>query len=238
MLLSNPKSFYRFGDGEFDIITGHSIPFQKYDPKLANLLFQALIYKGENVYIGLYKEYFDFDVLNIKEIQNDKEKRYDLCMYTMYKRYVQNHCSEDMTYINTGFNQRYFYMKESEMRLWFKTIKQLFMNRKIVVFLGEGIRKKLKYNGFEMADDVIYVEGPSKDAFDEYDKIKEEAKQYGKDRLLCFVLGPTSKVLVYELAQEGYMAWDIGHLPKDYNSYMLRLKRDENTRFDFYAPDC
>lgn len=240
LLLSDPKSFYRFGDGEIDIITGHSIPFQKYDPKLADLLLQALIYQGKNVYIGLHKGFLDYDVLNIdqKSHQSNREKKEAFWMNTTYRGFMQDYCSKDVTYISAAFNQRYFYIKESEMTLWFEKVKKLFANRRMVVFLGEGIRKKLQYDVFDLAEDVTYVEGPSKDAFDQYDTIKEEAKQHGKDKLLCFILGPASKVLVYELAQEGYIAWDLGHLPKDYNSFMLHLKKTENARSDFYAPDC
>ncbi len=42
LLMENPKSFCRFGDGEIGIMQGKNQPFQKYDEKLANGLKDIL----------------------------------------------------------------------------------------------------------------------------------------------------------------------------------------------------
>ena len=38
LILQDNKSVIRFGDGEFDLIRGASIPYQTYDSELANRL--------------------------------------------------------------------------------------------------------------------------------------------------------------------------------------------------------
>lgn len=43
MLLNNPKSFCRFGDGEVLIMMGNDIAFQKYDKSLADSLKKLLV---------------------------------------------------------------------------------------------------------------------------------------------------------------------------------------------------
>lgn len=52
-----------------------------------------------------------------------------------------------------------------------------------------------------------------------------------------FALGPVSKLLVYDLKELGYLAWDVGHIFKDYDSYMKKTPKNENSIKRFYAPD-
>ena len=42
LLTNSPASFCRLGDGEINLIQGKSIPFQEYDEKLADILFDIL----------------------------------------------------------------------------------------------------------------------------------------------------------------------------------------------------
>ena len=44
-------------------------------------------------------------------------------------------------------------------------------------------------------------------------------------------------MLVRDLTKAGYLAWDIGHLAKDYNSYIKRAGRNREDIARFYAPD-
>ena len=60
---------------------------------------------------------------------------------------------------------------------------------------------------------------------------------YSKDHILCFVLGPTATVLTYELSQQGYIAYDIGHMAKDYNAFMNKEPRTPENSAKFFAPD-
>lgn len=58
MLANYPKSFSRFGDGEIKIMQGKDQPFQKYDPVLAEKMFDILKNKRDDMYVGLNKAYF------------------------------------------------------------------------------------------------------------------------------------------------------------------------------------
>jgi len=113
----------------------------------------------------------------------------------------------------------------------------LFEDKEVILFVGEGVLDKHQYDIFERAREVVYEKGPSKDSFSEFDELLDRAMKYSKDDLLCFILGPTSKALAYELSLRGYCAWDIGHLAKDYNSFMLKEERSTANLQKFYAPD-
>ena len=58
-----------------------------------------------------------------------------------------------------------------------------------------------------------------------------------KDYLICIILGMTAKVLVAELTDMGYMAWDVGHLAKDYDVFMRKVEKTEDNRAEFWKPD-
>ena len=53
LLLRNPKSFCRFGDGEIKIMEGNDILFQKYDKRLADMLVNILKNDSEYCYVGI-----------------------------------------------------------------------------------------------------------------------------------------------------------------------------------------
>lgn len=232
VLSNNPKSFCRFGDGEINIIMGRGIPFQKYDDRLAQYLKEILSAKHADMYVGInYYYYHDNSIFN-----EFNRSFYQLYSYK-FGRFFAEVCNKQNLYIDASFNQIYQLYKEYDFETYFGRIKQLFSNKKLVIFSGNGVLTKLQYNLFENAREVIYETGPSKNAFDKFDELLSRAKQYGKEYLLCFILGPTSKALVYELNYNGYYAWDIGHLAKDYNSYMMREERTEDKLKRFYDPD-
>lgn len=79
--------------------------------------------------------------------------------------------------------------------------------------------------------------GPKHNSFDQFDTLLSKAKMYPSNKTLVFILGPCSKALVYELAKEGYIAWDVGHLAKDYDAWMKGMDKTPQNIIDFYKPD-
>lgn len=234
LLLREPKSFCRFGDGELMLIQGKSIPFQIYDEKLGQKLLEILREDNPNFYVGLGYDYFNFDISNkASEFTN---KFVIMEGYALRKFMLENCCLERI-YIDTGFNQRYINSGKEDFDLWFDKVKDLFSNRDIVVFIGEGTLKKTEFNIFERANSVQYVLGPSTNAFSQYEQLLEKSLSYSKEYTLCYVLGPVSKLLVFDLTKEGYMAWDLGHLIKDYDCYKKREVQTKEKISEYYAPD-
>lgn len=74
-------------------------------------------------------------------------------------------------------------------------------------------------------------------AFSEYDALLDRVLKVDKDRLVLVVMGPTAKILVYDLYMAGYMAWDMGHYFKDYDAYMKKKPRTMAETTRFYKPD-
>lgn len=232
LLSEHPKSFARFGDGEVAIIRGESISFQEYEPRLADAMSEIISSDSNDLYVGINYSYFHtsrhmnlfnrrFYMLNVKPIRN----------------FLLQNCNYNRTYIAAGFNQMYMTSENEDLEKYYSKIKRLFKDRDLVIFAGKGIFDSLDYDVFELATSKEYVWGPSRNAFSKYDDIYEKALTYGKDKTLCFVLGPTSKVLVYNLAKQGYMAWDIGHMAKDYDCFCRKQEKSKQHIIDFYSPD-
>lgn len=232
LLLNEPKSFCRFGDGEIDLIQGKSLPFQKYDKKLADMLLEILQSKAETCYVGINYNYFH----STKQM-NDFNRKFYLLDAKRYRDFLIENCNKENTYIAAAFNQVYVFMEHFDCDSYYMNIMELFKNKELVIFSGNGILNGLKYDVFKCAKSKEYVEGPAKNAYSEYESLMEKARSYPKSKYLCFILGPASKVMVHQLSKEGYTAWDIGHMAKDYDMYMKKIERNNENIKKFYQPD-
>ena len=143
----------------------------------------------------------------------------------------------DKTYIAAGFNQMYIVSDDQDLTDYYEKIKELFRNRDLVIFVGQGVLDSLDHDVFAYANSKEFVYGPSRNAFCMYDELYEKACSYDKNKTLCFILGPASKALVCSLAKEGYQAWDIGHLAKDYDYFCKKRAKTAQQVATFFAPD-
>ena len=232
--MENPKSFCRYGDGEFFIINGQSIPFQEYDKELATRLCEILQSADDKCYVGLDHTYWD-STLKLRE----KTKKYRWQTGLEIRSSTLKYCNRKKLYIAT--NCTCFYMNSirtnEEYRHHYEKFKQLFKNRNVVIFAGRTVFDKIQFNVFEYAASVRRIFTESKNAWRQRNEIMTAARQFPKDFTLCFILGPTATVLAYDLAQEGYTAWDIGHVAKDYDYFMKGVPKDSDEGKNFFAPD-
>lgn len=232
ILLNDPKSFCRFGDGEIELICGNSIPFQTYNEKLANILLNILKDDETDLYVGINYNYF-----HSTKILNDYNRKFYMLNVRKYRNFLLENCTRNRDYIAAGFNQLYVISDSYDYEKYYAHLKSMFKGKELVLFIGKGVLTNIKYDIFDECKSKTIIEGPSKNAFSQYDSILKKAKSFSKEKTLCFILGPTSKALVYALAKEGYMAWDIGHLAKDYDMYMKNIQKNPATINDFFQPD-
>ena len=76
------------------------------------------------------------------------------------------------------------------------------------------------------------------DAFSEYKNLLEKCSEIPKSDLVIIILGPTAKILAYDLALKGYQALDLGHVAKAYDWYMKnKLPQNMQQEAEFFQPD-
>lgn len=230
--LENEKfSFLRFGDGEIAIANGQGIPFQEKNEDLAKRLHELLTVQENGLKIGI-PYYYMHPVHNL----NPFVQNFTYALSKQRKFLIAN-CRKENSYIDTCLTQVYQTYAEYDFEKYYQRMQNLLQGKDVTVICGEGVLDKLQYQALDVCNSVEYLYGPSMNAYSEYDKLLEQAKKIEKNRLILIILGPTAKVLVYDLYKSGYTAWDMGHYLKDYDAFKKQRPRTEAEIAQFYKPD-
>ena len=231
-ILKEGKSLVRFGDGEFKIMTGDVTIFQKKNKILTKRLNEIFDSIDENV-IGI--PYFCFhSINNVIPYDNKISRRflYDFCGKNV--DWIIDRIQKNRTYIEACI----FSMENIKDSC--EIMRNLWRDKDITIISGDRVFKDIKYNVFDCARSIEYINAPTVNAFEKYDNILMEAKKIDKNRIICIILGPTATVLAYDLAKEGYQALDLGHIVKAYNFYKTNGDRNvfsDNEIQEFYGKD-
>ena len=233
-LKNEPKSFTRLGDGEIHIMEGKDQPFQEYDPILARKMVDILSKGRDDVYVGLNYAYY-VSPNNFTE----RNRRFYRNRRTHYRRFFTNICDLSRQYLDASACGAYFpYGEDFDFESHYRKVMELFENKDIAIVCGEGILDDLQYDVFSLAKSKMIIGAPKINAFAEYDKIIAKIKEnVSIDTLVCIILGMTATVLVPDLTDLGYMAWDLGHIAKEYNAYMTKMEKTQENMDRFWAPD-
>ena len=234
LLEKKPKSFCRLGDGEIYLIQGIDQGFQEYDCELAKKLEKLLSQKRDDMYVGINRAYF-----HSPKGFGEKNRRFYRLYGTELRRFFLAHCNPNNTYFDAGFLTAYYRFGDNyPYEEHYRRLKQLFRDRKILLVVGEGIFEKLDYNVFDESEDFRVIHGPRKNAYAKKDELIQEILQTADPSwTICIILGMTAKVMVEELTDRGFIAWDVGHAAKDYDAYMRKAVKNEEESRKFWDPD-
>ncbi|HED0491776.1 GT-D fold domain-containing glycosyltransferase [Campylobacter jejuni] len=233
-LIESDKSFIRFGDGEYSIMEGKGIAFQKYDEKLAKNLEEIIMTNHEKLLIGIAREYF-YSTRCCHDFVREFCLGWSAMNYKKIKKYIQ----QDKIYGSTGVSQAYaaYKIDKYDFEKHYVLVKKLLSQKEIVVFCGDKIFNNIKYNILEGISKIEYVYGPTKHAYDNFENLKRKMFEISKNKILIFALGPAGKSLAYEAFKEGYRVLDFGHVFKDYDSYKKSILMNKEEIANFFAPD-
>jgi glycosyltransferase family protein len=225
-------SFCRFGDGEFMLMAGSSIPFQKYNSELASRLKGIFKSSIDNIFIGIPHFYF-YNESPLRDLQ----KYFVRTWVAKNRKLICDMANMDNQYYDTASTQIYALYDNYDYSNYFSKIKQIFKGRDLIVICGESVFNRIENNIFDSADSAKYVFAPSKDAFSNYDVLLSKALSWDKKSLIIIILGPTATVLAFDLASLGFQALDFGHIAKDYDFYKKSVRHNSETISSFYLPD-
>lgn len=213
-IIKDRKSIARFGDGEFSLVFGENLSFQKYSPKMAEKYKEMLLANPaatELCAIAIPYVYCSFKGYTINSIEywgryfeKNRRKVYGLLNPT-YKYFD---AQVTRIYINRH--------NKKESVEYFELWKELWRDKEVLLVEGEQSRFGVGNDLFAGVKSLERILCPASDAFDFYDEILETIIKNGKDKLVLLVLGPTATILAYDLAQLGYWAVDTGNLDMEY----------------------
>ena len=218
-LINSNYSICRFGDGEFNLINGENLNFQKFDQNLQEKLASILKTNETNVMVCIPDVFSSLDHIKAKSfwrkyLAYNRSQLYSLL--NMDKQYYDSLITR--VYIDTE-------KTNDEYGIIFNKFKTLWNEKHIVIVEGESSRLGVGNDLFNNADELTRIICPAINAFDKYEEIFNLCKTMPKGTLFIIALGPTATVLAYDLAQLGYQALDLGHIDIEYEWFLMGAKK-------------
>lgn len=200
--LNEKKSLLRLGDGEFIIMSGGSIHYQKADEELQKKLANVV-----NAYID-----------------NPEQCNYSVCMPKQFLECSGLSLSRKRVWVSSWAKTRYMFKKNYDKELTYgdaflfangnsEIYSKLWENEQKVVFLHNNKvyaeQFKEKYNV-----ETTFIQVPDRDAFSHYEMLYNKITDTVQDKENTIVLisaGPAAKILVPLLSEKNIWAIDTGH---------------------------
>lgn len=215
-IINEKKSLSRFGDGEFKWMLGKKqVSFQENNAKMMYKLKEVFEEENEDLIIGIPKALNSLE--NLNRYAKKEWKLFILFFYNSIKKYIK----VDKEYADTNITRFYMdYVDKSNCKNKIENIKRIWEKRDILIVEGEKTKLGVGNDLFQNAKTINRIIAPSKNAFDVYERILEEAYSNGKDKLILISLGPTATILASDLSKKGYQAIDIGHIDIEYEWFL------------------
>ena len=218
-VIKNKSSLVRFGDGEVNLMWGWPIPYQNHDIELANQLKHIVgLESDEKLVVCLPDAFEDRFVFTWWATPFWKDHM------NVYMDFYKELCKGSW-YGSTFISRPYIdYEDKSKAKGQFEKLKSIWENRDILIVEGLTSRSGVGNDLFDKAKSVKRIICPSHNAYSIVDKIQEEIIKHAKGRLILCMLGPTAKVLSYNLCQMGYQVLDVGHIDSEYEWMKMGAK--------------
>lgn len=216
LIINKRYSISRNGDGEIDIMIGESIPFQKYDDKLASILKEAI-----STSLGHYISAIP-DIFTDLSSFNQSATSY-FANYLKFKRWAYYSLAKLPKYGDTLMSRFYIdYVDKSDSHSKVGHLKHIWENQHVILVEGKESRLGVNNDLFDKTKSLQRILGPSENAFDKHDELFATVKHHAtSESLILLALGPTATAMAFELAKEGYWAVDIGHVDIEYEWLLL-----------------
>ena len=217
-IIKNKCSVARFGDGEFNLIRGQELGFQKFDEQLARSLKSVLETPVVGLEIGLP------DVFGDLSAYQDKSSCFWRAYMGKYRGELSNLIDYDRTYLNTNMTRFWSGYKDHAVVPEIVSLyRKIWAERDVVFIEGKFTRMGVGNDLFANCKSIKRILCPPENAFDKYDVIMDlfRSQKISKESLIILALGPTATVLARDLTKLHYQALDLGHLDVQYE-YSLR----------------
>ena len=223
-VIENQSSIIRFGDGEIDLMLGKSIPYQVYDEKLASQLKEIIsLQSDEQLVIGLPNVFAD-------------RSNFTPAAEAFWKGHLEHHLKDYVElaradWYGTTFVSRPYidYVDKSQSFSQFEKLKHIWKDEDILIVEGVTSRSGVGNDLFDGANSIKRIICPSHNAYSRIEEIQEAVLQYVESRLILCMLGPTAKILSYNLFKRGYRVLDVGHIDSEYE--WMKMGADTKVKF-------
>lgn len=218
-IIENKSSLVRFGDGEINMLAGHSIPYQDYDEELVSTMRDIIGQKSRKELVlclpDAFTDRFRFTYWAIPFWKDHMDH---------YMDFYRELCS-DSWYGSTFVSRPYIdFEDKSQAKAQFEKLKSIWKNRDLLIVEGATSRSGVGNDLFDEANSIKRIICPSHSAFSRVHEIEQEIEKHAAGRLILCMLGPTAKVLAYHLSRKGHQVLDIGHIDSEYEWMKMGAK--------------
>ena len=229
LIKNKDLSIIRFGDGEMSAIANHDLLFQKKDTDLANKLRVILQAKESGLLIcvpGIFEKLNHFTGKSF--------------WFTLHHLFKYGHMWNDLLNKNQVYGDAFItrpyltYHNRSHCKEIFEKMIDLWKGQDVVLIEGSKSRLGVGNDLFKNVKTLGRILCPPENAYSKYTLIKDVALKIPHDRLILLSLGPTAKVLAYELFLLGYRVLDIGHLDMEYEMFLKGHTELVNVKYKYF----
>jgi len=228
-IINDNLSLIRFGDGEMSLIDNQNLSFQKTNPELVEKLKKVIQNDNLNLLIcipGIWKK-----------INNFSGTAFWFALHHLF-RYGEKWKSLlnlDKIYGDAFITRPYLTFKDkSKSNQIFYKLFSIWENKDIVLIEGEKSRNGVGNDMFSKVKSIQRILCPSENAFDKYYLILKESLKIDKNKLILISLGPTAKVLAYDLFLNGYRVIDIGHIDMEYEMFIRKETSIQKVQYKYF----
>lgn len=225
----NNSSVIRYGDGEITLMDGGDLLFQKYDPGLADKLRKIFAMNHRGLLICATDIWGKLDHFAPYAKTFNMHQAYRTAH--IWRKLFQ----KSKTYGETNITRHYLgYNDKTKAAEIFKKLFSLWEEKAVVLVEGEKSRLGVGNNMFDNTTSLKRILCPAENAYFSYYKILNSVKKVGKDNLILLSLGPTAKVLAYDLYKLGYRVIDIGHIDMEYEMFLRNSNAQVKVRYKYF----
>lgn len=237
-LIDSKCSLSRFGDGEFTLMLNGeflcprnvSLKHQEADPDLKKRLLEILKDRNTDQYnlkIAVPRTLVDLDNNKMTDSSIGFWQHY---LHELFYK-ISSFLRKDYTYLNAQISRFYLDDRNKDQEAIEKRIahwKRLWEDQDLLIIEGKGSNLGKGKGYYGNAKSIERIECPNSNSFKHYNEILSAAKKYGTNKLIILALGPTSAVLGYDLAKEGFRALDLGYLELEYHFFLTKATEDSS----------
>ena len=183
-IINKNRSISRFGDGEFDLIFGEGIGFQKVNDSLIKKLKKVLKNRRKGFLVGIHIPYnntfLDKYIYKSKRFITNWVERWKLKLFTLIDL--------NKKYYSSYITRFYIEVKDkSKVPEYIKKLKKIWEGRDILIIEGEMSRLGIGNDLFNNSKSIKRIICPPVNAFNVYDKIIYHVKKFDKSILLYLI---------------------------------------------------
>lgn len=216
-IINKELSVVRFGDGEISLIDSNDLAFQKKNNELSSKLKKILQSDLEGLLVCVPGFFGKLDNLKIVPFR-----------FTLHHLFKHGHVWKKLLSSNQIYGDAFItrphigFKDQSKSGNNFIKLFSIWEGKDVVLIEGEKSRLGVGNDMFDKAKSLRRILCPAENAFLKYEEIKKEALKIDKENLILISLGPTAKVLAYDMFLLGYRVIDIGHIDMEYEMFLRK----------------